>query len=309
MIKSERIERRVKLHDVRVLMAAVETGSMNKAADRLGTSQPAISRSISDLEHALGVPLLERSPQGVEPTRYGRALAKRGLAVFDELRQGVEDIAFLADPTVGELRVGCSESFASGLVLDVIEKLARKHPRISFQLATGAGSPIFDGLAARNVEFVVSRTTEIVVRDYLVVDKLFDDSYVIAVGPGSRWERRRRIELAELVDEPWTLPPSDSFGSTLMAAAFRARGLEPPKATVTTPSLNMRNSLMASGRYLTMLPGFAITRHRFPHLKKLPVDLPDTQTPVSVVTLKNKALSPLALMFLDHLREAAKLRN
>jgi DNA-binding transcriptional LysR family regulator len=85
-----------------ILLAVVEAGSMAKAATRLAISQPAISRAIADVEYALGVPLLDRSPQGVEPTQYGRALLKRGVAAFDELSQGVKDIAFLADPTTGE---------------------------------------------------------------------------------------------------------------------------------------------------------------------------------------------------------------
>src|SRR5689334_2700950 len=109
-----RIERRLKLHHLRVLMAVVQMGSMHKAAEHLGTSQPAVSRSISDLEHALGVRLLDRSRVGVEATQYGRAIIKRGVAVFDELRQGVKDIEFLADPTAGELRIGCTEGVASG---------------------------------------------------------------------------------------------------------------------------------------------------------------------------------------------------
>jgi DNA-binding transcriptional LysR family regulator len=72
---------------------------MSKAAERLATAQPALSRSIAELEHALGVQLLDRRPRGVEPTDYGRALIKRGIAAFDELRQGVKDIEFLSDPT------------------------------------------------------------------------------------------------------------------------------------------------------------------------------------------------------------------
>src|SRR5215467_8045547 len=103
----DRIERRLKLHEVRVLMSVVEAGSMAKAAQHLGTSQPAVSRSIADLEHTLGVRLLERSAWGVKPTQYGHAIIRRGAAVFDELRQGVKDIEFLADPTAGELRIGC----------------------------------------------------------------------------------------------------------------------------------------------------------------------------------------------------------
>src|SRR5215831_972698 len=112
----ERIERRLKLHDMRVLMSVVQAGSMGKAAERLGTSQPAISRSIADLEHALGVRLVDRSRRGIEPTAYGRALIRRGTAVFDELRQGVKDIEFLADPTAGELRIGTTEAIAGAIV-------------------------------------------------------------------------------------------------------------------------------------------------------------------------------------------------
>src|SRR4029434_9674848 len=76
----------LKLHDLRVLISVVQAGSMSKAAERLGTAQPALSRSVTELEHALGVRLLDRSPRGVEPTAYGRALIKRGIAVFDEPR-------------------------------------------------------------------------------------------------------------------------------------------------------------------------------------------------------------------------------
>jgi DNA-binding transcriptional LysR family regulator len=137
MNEIDRIERRLKLHDMRVLMSVVQAGSMSKAAERLGTAQPALSRSIAELEHALGVRLLDRSPRGVEPTAYGRALIKRGVAVFDELRQGVKDIEFLADPTAGELRIGTTESMADGPVLAVIDRLSRQYPRISVHLVMG----------------------------------------------------------------------------------------------------------------------------------------------------------------------------
>src|SRR5260370_9932508 len=83
-------------------MTVVQAGSMGKAAERLNTVQPSISRSIAELEHALGVRLLDPQRQGVEPTEYGRALLNCGVAVFDELRQGVKKIAFLADPAAGE---------------------------------------------------------------------------------------------------------------------------------------------------------------------------------------------------------------
>jgi DNA-binding transcriptional LysR family regulator len=108
-----RIGRRLRLHDLHVFLTVVQWGSMAKAAHRLAVSQPAISKSIADLEQALKVRLLDRRPHGVEPTLYGRALARRGLAVFDELRQGVGEIEFLANPLEGEVRIGCHESLSS----------------------------------------------------------------------------------------------------------------------------------------------------------------------------------------------------
>src|SRR5688572_21626551 len=100
------MRRRLRLRDLDILMTVIQAGSMGKATGRLNMSQPAISKAIADLERALGVRLVDRSRQGVEPTAYGSALIARGVSVFDELRQGVEDIEFLSDPTAGEIRVG-----------------------------------------------------------------------------------------------------------------------------------------------------------------------------------------------------------
>src|SRR2546425_12076877 len=105
-----RIGRRLRLRDLHILSTVVQWGSMAKAASHLAMSQPAVSEAIASLEAALGVRLLDRTPHGVEPTLYASALLRRGLVVFDELRQGVKEIEFLADPTVGEVRIGCIES-------------------------------------------------------------------------------------------------------------------------------------------------------------------------------------------------------
>ncbi|HKA78775.1 MAG TPA: LysR family transcriptional regulator, partial [Xanthobacteraceae bacterium] len=125
-----RIGRRLKLRDLFILFTTVQSGSMAKAAAHLGISQPAVSEAINDLEHAFGVRLLDRTPQGVEPTIYGRALVKRGLAAFDELRQSVQEIEFLADPTVGELRIGTIEPMAASLIPAIIDPLCQKYPGV-----------------------------------------------------------------------------------------------------------------------------------------------------------------------------------
>ena len=303
----ERVERRIKLHDVRVLISVVEAGSMHKAAERLGVSQPAISKAIADLEHSVGVRLLERSPRGIQPTQYGRVLIKRGIAVFDEFRQGMKDIRFLADPSTGELRIACSDAMAAGPVLAVIELLTRKHPRLIFHVATGATANRYRELAERNVELVITRATESVAEEQTNVGSLFEDNVVVAAGAQSRWARRRRIKLDELVSESWTLPPYNSAMGAIVLEAFRGRGLAPPIATVVMESAHTRSRLAATGRFLTVVPEFALKLpFRDPSLKALPVELPGARRTMRIISLRNRLLSPLAELFIDSMRTLAR---
>jgi DNA-binding transcriptional LysR family regulator len=108
-----RIGRRIRLRDLHVLFAVDQFGSMAKAAVLLGITQSAISQMVADLEHVLGVRLLDRSPRGVEATVYGRTLLKYGKAAFDDLRQGIQEIEFLADPDIDEIRIGAPKSVSS----------------------------------------------------------------------------------------------------------------------------------------------------------------------------------------------------
>src|SRR3954464_5669354 len=121
----DRIGRRLKLSDLHVLLAVAQCGSMAKAARQLAMSHPVVSRSISQLEHALGVRLLERNRRGVELTEFGRAILNRSYAAFDELRQGVKDIELLSDPTTGEVRIGTTPPLAASFVSAIIDRLSR----------------------------------------------------------------------------------------------------------------------------------------------------------------------------------------
>ena len=127
---TDRIGRRIRLRDLHILLAVAEWGSMAKAATHLAISHPVVSKTISDLEHTLGVRLFDRNSQGVELTTYGRALFKCGVMVFDEMRQGLKQIEFLANPDSGELRIGCPEIIIAGLLPAIVERFSRQYPRI-----------------------------------------------------------------------------------------------------------------------------------------------------------------------------------
>ena len=305
---SDRIGLRVKLHDLHVLIAVVQAGNMSKAAALLNTTQPAISRSIAELERTIGVRLLDRNSQGVELTEYGRVLLDGGMAVFDDLSQAVKNIKFLADPTAGEVRIGCTHLLAASFVSAVIDRLSRLHPGIVFHLVTAYLDSLHRELSERNVDLLIAARWGPLVDERLEFEFLFDDQYVVVAGAQSRWARRRKIELAELVNEPWVLPPPVSQIAALALEAFRASGLDYPRATVVTESPQVRFNLPATGSFLTMLSGSVL---RFParraELKVLPVQLPMAPLRFGIVTLKNRTPSSVARLFIKHAHDVAKL--
>jgi DNA-binding transcriptional LysR family regulator len=252
MERHQRLRRRLKLRQLEILVAVADTGSMAKAATRLAITQPAISRALADAEDALGVPLFERGAHGVEPTQYGRALLKRGIAVFDELDQGVREIDFLSDPTAGELRIGAPAGMSEGIVLATINRLLRQYPRATFHVATATGSMLLDQLRERDVELGFDMSAPAGEGD-IGVKALFDEPLVVVAGVDNPWLRRRKIRLAELVNEPWTWPPPGSTYDSLVVEAFRANESNPRAARSTPTHINMRISLAATGPFLAVV--------------------------------------------------------
>jgi DNA-binding transcriptional LysR family regulator len=306
MSEGTRIERRISLRDLRVLVSVIEQGSMGKAAKLLATSQPAISRSIADLEHAFGVRLLDRSAHGVEPTLYGRALLKRGVAMFDELGQGIKDIRFLADPDVGEVTIAASIANAEGIVCSAMTGLAQRYPRLSFDVLATDTRFAYRALLDRRVDIAVVHVIEPIVIEPLNVETLVLDPHVVVAGAQNPLTRRRSLKLTELMDEPWAMPPPGSPYRSVVVEAFRASKLEMPYSVISS-TLPVRTTLLATGRFLSMVPRSVMQfspKNRL--LKALPIDLPTTARPLALVTLKNRTLHPVAGIFAQQMRTVAK---
>jgi DNA-binding transcriptional LysR family regulator len=293
---------RLRLRDLHVLAVVVKWGSMAKAATHLAMSQPAISQTIAHLEATLKVRLLDRSPRGVQPTPYAELLLRRGQVVFDELRQGVRDIEALANPTAGEVRVGSPESFMAGLIPAIIDRVRRRHHRISVQVEFAEGaSPEFRELRDRKVDLLFGRISDSFSDEEINADVLFRERYLVVVGARSKWARVRKISLADVAEEQWLHMPADIDLTSLIAAAFRSHGVEKPAQAVASMSMHLRFHLLATGRYLTVMP---ISCFHFNadawRLITLPVDLAIDSRHVAILTLKGRTLSPVAQLFLDH---------
>jgi DNA-binding transcriptional LysR family regulator len=302
-----RIGRRVRLRDLHILLAVIQCGNMARAARQLGVSQPAVSEAIAGLEHALGVRLLDRARRGVEPTAYGTALLKSGRAAFDELRQGIKQIELLSDPSAGELRIACPESISSGILGPIIRRLCERYPRVrlSTESFLFSGRPLFPQLDNREVDLVFTRSSIPITQNDVRAEILFNDRIRLAASAHGSWARRRKIELDELIGEPWIAAPADDIGGAVIVDAFRARGLEPPRVSVTTYSVHLRNSLAASAGFIAALPE-SVLRFNNENLRELPIDLPTPPWSVLIITPKRRTSSPVVEHFIDCAREVAR---
>lgn len=302
------IGRRLKLRDLHILSTVVECGSMAKAARQLGMSQPAVSESIANLEDALRVRLLDRNTKGVEPTIYAHALLARGNIVFDELKQGIRDIEFLADPSVGEVRIGSPESLMAGFVPAIIDRMSQQHPRVVVHAVDAQpGEQQFRALHQRSLDLMLGRVL-MPLRDADVdMEVLCEDRFFVVAGVRSRWASRRKIALADLAHERWVMFPTDSLIAAHFSKALRAGGMEPPRESVTSFSMHVRMQLLATGRFLTIMHSSTLRYYAKPwSLKALQVDLGIPPVPIALFTLRNRTLSPVVRLLVEQTRAVSK---
>ena len=174
---TDRIGRHVKLRDLHIALKVAEAGSMTRAAEELAVSYPVVSKTISELEHTLGVKLFDRSISGVEPTHYGRALLESGVAVFDEMRKGLQQIDFIKQPDAGALRISSSIVTDAGLLPAIIERFSQDFPRAvlgTFLYREHHNFSNLDNLRDRKVELLFGRIATTMTEPGLVTEPLFD---------------------------------------------------------------------------------------------------------------------------------------
>jgi DNA-binding transcriptional LysR family regulator len=304
----EQVRRRVRLRDLETLAAVVQAGGMRKAAAGLNLSQPAVSKAIAELEDALGVKLLERGRRGIEPTTFGTALVRRTEVIVDQMRGALRELADLADPEGGEVRLGSMETLHAGLVGATVSAMLQRHPRMRFVLESGQARDLIQHfLLGRAVDFVVARPLSLPLPAGVEGEPLFFDRLLVVAGKAHPLARRKKLTLRELADEGWILSRNEVMPESPVALAFTAAGLEIPNRVVISGSLNSRYNLLDTGRFVTCIPHSLLPFSREKSgLSILPLELPMWHTANMILTLQGRVLSPAAELFLGRLRELSR---
>jgi DNA-binding transcriptional LysR family regulator len=227
--------------------------------------------------------------------------------VFDELRRSVQEIAFLSDPTVGELRVGSGAPYIDGILPAVITRLDERYPRVRFRVTETDAVTLCGMLRDRKLDLVVGRVQAPLLGEDLISEDLFDERMHVVAGLDNPWTRRRKVRLSELVTEPWLMPESDNIAMALISEAFRSAGLEVPTPHVISNSMTFRIRLIETGRFIGILPESTLKfAGRRLHAKILPVALSMLSPPTVAISLKNRTPNPISKLFADEIRAAVK---
>lgn len=285
---------------LRHFVVTYELGSIGQAAEKLLLTQPALSKSIRQLEDELGVQLFERTTMGVTPTAFGNALAAHARVIEAESRRAETTLASMRGKAKGRVGVGVGPSVAAGLIVDAVAGLRRAGSEIELMVTEGLVDTVIPMLRRSEIDVAVGAWPR-VVDPAFATELLVADRLEVVAGPGHALAGRR-AELAQLSEQVWALPPHDQRWRQAMDEAFHAAGVPPPRPRVVSNSGAFLVALIAGGEYLSYLPRQLVERAG---LVAVETPLPDLRPEVTATYRERSLTNPAIREVVDAVRAAA----
>jgi len=291
-----------------LLVELGKRGSILQAAQAANMTQPAASKLLGELEHALGVPLFERLPRGVEPTWYGKVLIRRAGASLAEMDAAYDEVMGLQSGLRGRVALGAILTPSATLVPRALALLKARHGNVSASIRVDGSRRLVDSLRAGELDLVIGRVAQGPGADELVFEPITDEPHLLVVRAGHPLLARTHIALPDLAQCQWIVPPEGSILRDRIAALFLAQELPQPTDTVTAGALPAIIALLMGSDMLAPV-SVALAQPYLDNglLAALPYDLALRMDVYGIVTRRRHQLSPAAAALLAALREACGL--
>ncbi|KAB2386043.1 LysR substrate-binding domain-containing protein [Actinomadura montaniterrae] len=297
---------RLKLRHLVLVVAIADQGSVLRAAEHLRLAQPAVTRSLREVEHILGVELFTRGPRGVTPTMFGDAFVEHARAVLAELRRAGERISGLADGEVGTVTIGTLLAGSNVLLPRAIAALKKDRPGITVIVQEATFDAQVPRLLDGEIDLILGRLNPIGDLRGLRQITLYGEPIRLVARHGHPARSRAGLALADLLDYPWVLPLEQTALRAELEQVFRAAGLEPPGDLVECTSVLTVRTLVRDTDMIAALP--QLVARTDDDIAPLPVPLETVRRQVGVTLPAHRAPTPSARLMLDHLRrEATKI--
>ena len=296
---------KIGLRDIEYFAVVAEHRHVGRAAEALGLSQPALSRSLRRLEQSLDTKLVTRTPKGVELTVVGAAFLSHVQPLrlsLDDIEHEVED---LTKGRAGNLRVGANSHATEHLLPATIGTLLKAAPKVNLKVTVGPTAALVAALRSAQVDLIITGIVAPTEQD-LVQVHLWDDDYYVYASADHRLAVRKRLTIADVAAEGWALP-HDAPPTLWLHRTFQDHGFAPPKLMLETSSLSLRLRVVASSNLLDFLP--RISARSGPEglrLAELRVKELAWRRPLVARYRRGAYLSPAAKLFIDVLNATAK---
>ncbi|MEW9582755.1 pca operon transcription factor PcaQ [Paraburkholderia sp. DGU8] len=301
---------RVKFRHLQCFLAVAQFGSVQRAADSLSITQPAVSKTVAELEEILGVKLFERGRHGAAPTREGQLFMPHASACVSALREGVDLLARAEGAAAATLEVGVLPTVAPAVIPPALKRFAALWPRVIVRLATGANPELLERLKAGTIEFAIGRLADPERMVGLSFEQLFTEPLIAVVRAGHPLAKGPGLPAASLKDFLVVLPP---FGTLIRQSAdslLNAWGVQPLSAFVEVLSVSTGRALALENGAVWLVPSSAVDYELARGmLVRLALPFAGTGEPVGLIRRSDTQPSPVGRAFIEAVREVAQQRT
>jgi DNA-binding transcriptional LysR family regulator len=295
---------RLRTRHLLLLSAIGEKGNILRAAEMLNMSQPAASRLLRDLEEIIGVDLFERQARGVRANWYGEALIRHSRNALSSLTEAAAEIDALKSGRTGQVNVGSIVGPAGGLVPRAVMRVAMDYPLVRVQVLVDTSERLFQLLGDGKIDIMVGRLP--VQRDTsrFTYEPLGEEAACAVVRPGHPLLGRRDLDLSQLAEAKWVVPPVGTALRHRFELMFRESRLASPSRLIETVSPMVATKLLAQSDFLAVLPRDVAQCYTGCGLvAEVPIGFAFNMDPFGVITRKGWLLSPAAQLMCESLED------
>ncbi|NUZ06929.1 LysR family transcriptional regulator [Piscinibacter koreensis] len=296
----------MRLDDLRYFVAVAEEAHVGRAAQRLGVSQPALTKGVQRLEASLGLVLFERSARGMTLTSVGQVFFDRARHLCLGLDEAVQEASDLHLGAIGTIRIGVSPLFADSLVAETFAQLLRQRPGAKARLAISLNDTLLASLRLGDLDLSINALDD-APPDGLAQEALFDDELCIALREGHPLLARPQLRMSDLAEARWALPGVDVLARRRIEARLAEEGAPPPNVVLQLDSsVTLVPAAVRQSDLLTVMSRFSLRSPVGRGLTELPLARAVWPRRIGIVTRKGAYLSPLANRFIELLRERTR---
>ena len=294
----------LKLRHLQLLIALDEFRHLGHAAEFLSLTQPAVSKSLAEIERMFGLSLFTRSTRGTEPTPSGATVVRFARSVLADFGRTQDEIAAVASGAAGRVSVGAMVVATPRLLAPAIRALKTRSARTTVLVEEGDLTRLLPRLRLGELDFIVGRLEPGYAAPDLETEALYEEPMCVVIPRGHALGRQRGIEWKDLVSLPWVLPPVWASSRTKLNQVFYQHGLNPPTDIVET------SSYLNTHTFMQQLQAIGFVAHSVAQdleAKQLAIAIPFALPPVGLISMRARLHTPSSLQLIDCLRHQARL--